>query len=76
MVKIEQVTLVAAVVAIVKAVKMYVPAITEIWTVLLAALIGAVAGYFHYQGLDILSGVLIGLSAVGVVTTADRIANK
>ena len=77
MIKLENITVVTAIVALVKAVKMYVPALDGILTVLLAAVLGGVAGYLNIGGVvDIPTGVVLGLSAVGAVSVADRISGK
>lgn len=42
-------------------------------TIVLAAVIGALAGFFGIEGLDVANGLVAGLGAAGVVTTATRI---
>ena len=68
-----EVTLTACIIAIVRAVKEYVPAIAGIYTLVLAMVLGAVAGYFNVEGVSITQGVIIGIGAVGVVTTVQRV---
>lgn len=72
----ESVTVTAAIVAVVKAVKEVYPALNGLLTIVLAVLLGAGAGYLQLEGLDLTGGIIVGLSAVGVVTVADRVANK
>ena len=46
-------------------------------TIVLAASIGALFGYFHVQGLaDALNGAIAGLSAAGVITALGHVGNK
>ncbi len=72
----DQVTLVAVIIAIIKAVKTQVPQVNGLITLALAIALGALAGYLKFQGVSIEQGIVIGISAVGVATTADRIAGK
>lgn len=39
---------------------------------ILSVAVGALAGYLGFQGLDIYSGIVAGLSAAGVVTIASK----
>lgn len=41
-------------------------------TIVGAAIIGALAGFFHVEGLDVVSGIVAGLGAAGSVTLAGR----
>ena len=63
----------AAIVAIVKLAKRFIPSMHDEWTVLFAVALGAVAGFFGVQGLDITQGVTLALGAVGTVSVADRV---
>ena len=46
-------------------------------TIVLAASIGALFGYFHVQGLpDALSGAVAGLGASGIITALGHVGNK
>lgn len=45
-------------------------------TIVLAAIVGGLAGYFGIEHLTIVSGLLAGLAAVGIVTTAKTISGK
>ena len=67
---IGSVEIVAAIVAAVQAVKILAPKVNGAITILVAAVLGALAGYQHLAGLDVVSGVVLGLSAVGVHTVA------
>lgn len=71
--KMDQATSVAVVIAIVETVKRYVPTLTGGLTVLLAAGVGAVLGYLGVNGLDLVSGIVAGLTAVGVHTTVSAV---
>jgi hypothetical protein len=45
-------------------------------TIALAAIIGAIAGWQQVDGVaDVWTGIVLGLSASGIVTTASRISN-
>ena len=69
----EAVTLAGAVIAITKVVKDLAPQVAGIVTVLVAVVLGGLAGYQHVLDTpDVLTGVLTALAAVGVVTVADR----
>lgn len=35
-----------------------------------SAVIGGVAGFFHVQGIDVVTGIMAGLSASGLITVA------
>ena len=65
---IESLTVVAVIIAVVKVVKDYLPQLHGLGTVLLASGLGLVAGYLGLEGLTVQSGLMVGLSAVGVVT--------
>lgn len=69
----DQATSVAVVIAVVELVRRYVPAVTGGLTVLLAAGVGAILGYLGVNGLDLVSGVVVGLTAVGVHTTVSAV---
>jgi hypothetical protein len=45
-------------------------------TIVGAGIIGAVAGYFHIDGLTVTNGILAGLSASGIVTIAKAMGGK
>ena len=62
------------IIALVKVVKDYAPQqIHGVVTVLLAAGLGALAGYFGLEGLTVQSGVVAGLSAIGVHTVVKAV---
>lgn len=44
-------------------------------TIVSAAIVGGVAGYFGVEGLTVVSGITAGLAAAGVVTTAQRVSS-
>lgn len=64
---------VAGIVAIVQLIKSYVPQVSGGVTVLVAALIGGITGLFHFENLDVITGVLLGLGSVGIVTISRNI---
>ena len=43
---------------------------------ILAVVVGAAAGYLGFQGLDIYSGIALGLQSAGIVTVAAKASNK
>ena len=73
----QEITLVAGIVALTKAIKEYVPQGTGIVTLLVAVALGAVAGYYQLLGTpDVLTGIFIGAAAVGTVSVAEKVAGK
>jgi len=72
-----EITVAAAIIAVVKQLKDSFPNIQGIVTMFVAAVLGGLAGYFHVQGLtSIISGILLGIAAVGTMTVATRISTK
>ena len=65
-----------AIIAVVEATKITVPQVKGIVTILLAAVLGVLAGLAKIDGLDWLSGLITGLVAVGVIKTASTVAGK
>lgn len=63
-------TVSAAIIAVTEAIKRSFPKINGLITMAVALILGIAAGYFHLQGLDLVSGAMAGLAAVGVHTTA------
>ena len=57
---------VPAIIAIVEFVKRFVPKVSGPWTILLAAVLGGVAGIFGLEGLNVVTGIAAGLAASGV----------
>ena len=66
-------TVSAGIIAVVRAIKEVIPTVNGVVTILVAVVLGGLAGYFNIQGLDLVSGVIAGLGAVGVTTVADRV---
>ena len=64
----ENLTVVAVIIAVIKVVKDYAPQLHGLGTVLAAAGLGLAAGYLGLEGLTLQSGLMAGLSAVGVHT--------
>jgi hypothetical protein len=42
-------------------------------TIAIAVVLGALAGFGQVEGLNVVTGILVGLASVGVATVADRI---
>jgi len=72
----QNITLVAAVIAVTEAIKRQFPQVSGIITILVAAVIGLIAGFVNFQGLDPISGAVLGLSAVGVHIVTSNIVSK
>ena len=73
----EQVTVGAAIVAVVEALKKIVPTVHGIVTLVVALGLGAVAGYLQLPGTpDVLVGVLVGAAAAGAHTVAEAAGGK
>ncbi len=53
------------IIAIVEGIKRYFPQISGPYAIILCAVVGAVAGYFGVNGLNVVSGVTAGLKASG-----------
>lgn len=68
-----EITVVTAIVAVTQLVKKLAPSVSGWLTVVVAAVIGALAGYFGVEGLTVAAGLTAGLSAVGVHTVASQI---
>lgn len=64
---------VGAIVAIVQFLKTYVSQVNGGITIIVAVVIGAIAGLFHVNGIDVTSGIFLGLAAVGVHTVASNV---
>lgn len=68
---------VAAVIAVTEAIKTIVPAkIDGIVTMIIAVVIGAVAGFFNVEGLNVATGIIVGLGAVGTHTALKAVGGK
>jgi len=66
----------AAIIAVTEAIKRVFPQVSGIVTIIVAAVLGVLAGLAKIDGLDWLSGLITGLVAVGVIKTATSIAGK
>jgi len=71
--QMSEVSVGAAIVGIVQGVKSLVPQVNGIVTVILAAVLGLLAGFAGMGGLNWLTGLAIGLAAVGTTTLASKI---
>lgn len=73
----QEITVAAAIIAITQRIKEAFPQVNGLVTLLVAMVLGGIAGYFHIQGVtDVFQGVLIGIAAVGTVTTAQKFAGE
>ena len=70
---INEVVIGGAIVAIVQAFKTQFPQVTGLVTIILAAVLGVLAGLAGLGGLNWVTGLIIGLTSVGVITTATKI---
>ena len=71
-----QLTSIAVIIAIVELIKKYVPQVNGVVTVMVAAVLGGIAGYFGIDGLNVQTGIIAGVSASGINTIAKRVAGK
>jgi len=72
----EEITLVAAVIAVTQFAKQAFPKISGWVTIVFAAALGLLAGYTGLEGLTPMTGLLAGLAAVGTHTIVSRISAK
>ena len=72
----ENVTAVAVLIAVIKTVKSYVPQVHDGTTVLLAAALGWGAGWLGLLGLNVETGIISGLSAVGIHVALKAVGGK
>lgn len=71
----EQITLAAAIIGATQAIKELLPTKVSGWaTILVSVLLGLVAGFSGFQGLDPVAGLFSALIAVGGVTTARKLS--
>lgn len=70
------VTVSAGIIAVVAFIKQHFPQVKGWVTMVIAVVLGGVAGFFHLEGLDLTSGIMAGLTAVAGVTVADRIGTN
>lgn len=69
-----QITIIAAIIAITGRLKEAFPEINGLVTLLVAMVLGGIAGFFHVQGTsNLFEGILLGVAAVGTVTAAQRV---
>lgn len=67
----ETITVPLAIIAIVREVKNAFPQVNGLVTLLVAMLLGGLAGFFHVQGTsDVFTGVMLGIAAAGTVHVA------
>jgi len=66
----------ASIIAVTEAIKRIAPGVNGIVTIIVAAVLGVLAGLAKIDNLNWLSGLITGLAAVGVVKTASTVAGK
>lgn len=64
---------VGAIVAVVQFLKTYVSQVNGGITIIVAAVLGGIAGLFHVNGIDVPTGISLGLAAVGIHTVASNV---
>ena len=70
-----ELTLVGGIIAVIKAIKDNVPQVKGVITLVVALVLGAIAGFYNLLGTpDVLTGIFIGAGAVGAVTVAQKVA--
>ena len=75
--KLQEITLAAGIIGVIKAIKEFVPQLQGIVTLLVALGLGAIAGFYNLLGTpEPLTGIFIGAAAVGTVTVAEKVAGK
>jgi hypothetical protein len=65
-----------AIIAIIEFIKRFVPGLTGAWTILLAAILGGIAGILGFEGLNVVTGIAVGLAASGVHQVASAAGGK
>ena len=65
-----------AIIAVTEAIKRVVPSVSGVVTIAVAAVLGILAGLAKIDGLNWLSGLITGLVASGVITTANAVSGK
>jgi hypothetical protein len=71
-----EISLTAAIIAVVKAIKDQVPQVNGLITLAVAVILGGVAGYLHLGASDIPTGVMMGIAAVGTMTVASKVGGE
>jgi len=66
----------SAIVAVIEFIKRYVPQINGGVTILVAAIIGGIIGLFGVDGLNVVTGIGIGLASAGVHQAATAAGGK
>lgn len=67
--------LVGSIIAIVEFIKTYFPVVNGGVTIALAAILGLIAGLYHVENIDPITGTLVGLASVGLDTQTKNIGN-
>lgn len=68
MINIDNLTVAAVIIALVKAAKEHFPQVNGLVTMGLAVVLGALAGYLGLEGLTVQTGIMAGLTATGIHT--------
>ena len=66
---------VGAIIAVVQFLKTYVPQVQGGVTIIIAVIIGGLAGLFHINGIDVVTGIFLGLAAVGIHTVSSAVGS-
>lgn len=68
------------IIAVTKVIKLLAPQVTGVITIVAAVVVGALVGAFDVNigvaDITVAAGILAGLAAVGIATTADRIGGQ
>lgn len=74
---VEVITVPLAIIAIVRQIKDAFPMVNGLVTLIVAMILGGVAGYFHIQGTaDVFTGIFLGIAAAGTVDVARSVAGR
>jgi len=66
----------AAIVAITEGIKRAIPQVNGIVTIVVAGLLGLGAGLLELAGLNWITGLMLGLSSAGAITTVSKISSS
>jgi len=70
----DQLEIGATIVAITEAIKRTVPQVNGVYTILVAAALGLIAGLTGINGLNWMTGLATGFASSGVVTTVSKVS--
>jgi hypothetical protein len=72
----DQLTVGAAIVAVTEGIKRVAPGVNGIVTIIVAGLLGLGAGLLELAGLNWITGLMLGLSSAGAITTVSKISSS